>query len=623
MHCKTPKDNVSLYMPKKRDQRGAISRIVSKSRRDFAGAGLLLDNARVQHPNVPFVEQTKASKVSLSAINGIIRRGDGPELLPFIDRSRVNLKNWRHQSTLSLFDQCELTKIKCRRRYWRRKAFQASYYTILAVACYLLLVGFPLWEGSLVWLYSTTQKKSLVTGGWAIFIGISTLFSAGPLLIKFESHNTPIHVETKGSNSAVHETALLVPCHNSESVIGKTIKAALRVFPSSHIFAIANGDYLVPSDKTKDICDQHGVNFVWCPVGSKAAALFVGCHAARKFRYVFLIDDDCLIPPDLPIVASRLTGRAKCIGYTITSVDACGSIGSYCQQAQDLEYKLSGLQRTLAGRLGSSMFPHGAVSLWDRRFLKKTFKHHPGFSISEDWFQGNSCRALGGSIEMCSAVFIATSTPSALFRLHHQQRGGFGETTVFQQRFSRWNFLFAIELWSNVKYVLLSWKMGWRDLTTKLFVTNQIFETFLNLAMPFVLPISFWSQPWHCCALSALTIILHLMIVVIFNAYHLRAKGAMIQWRVVFSYYIPFKLFLLLTNAASFYWAIFKYGIYFSHLHPKLPQNHKAVTTIMKLERMEDLKQGIDCSGGYSSPSTQRIPCTTRASGMMDSSNYC
>ncbi|KAJ5267341.1 hypothetical protein N7478_010149 [Penicillium angulare] len=449
------------------------------------------------------------------------------------------------------------------------------------------------------------QTKSLVTRGWAIFIGVSTLFSAGPLLTTFENYTPPISAEMEGSKSAVSETALLVPCHNSESVIGRTLKAALEVFPSSHIFVIANGDSLTPTDKTKNVCDRYGVNFIWCPVGSKAAALFVGCHAARMFRYVFLIDDDCLLPPDVPIVVSKLTDRVRCIGYTITSVSACGSIGSYCQQAQDLEYKISGLQKILAGRVGSALFPHGAVSLWDRRFLKKTFKHHPGFSISEDWFQGNSCRALGGRIKMCSAVFIATSTPSALFRLgNRQKRGGFGETTVFQQRFSRWNFLFAGEIWCNLKYILLSWKMGWRDLTTKIFVIHQLYvnakftcplihiatqqmtEIFLNLAMPFVLPISFYSQPLNCCALSALTVVLHLLIVVIFNFYHLKAKSASIQWRVVLGYYIPFKIFLILTNVASFYWAVFQYG--------RLPENHKAVATIIKLENIAALKPGID-----------------------------
>jgi hypothetical protein len=51
-----------------------------------------------------------------------------------------------------------------------------------------------------------------------------------------------------------------------------------------------------------------------------------------------------------------------------------------------LEYKLAGLQRCFAAKIGSATFPHGAISLWDRAFLQKTLEHHPGFSISEDWF---------------------------------------------------------------------------------------------------------------------------------------------------------------------------------------------------------------------------------------------
>jgi hypothetical protein len=69
----------------------------------------------------------------------------------------------------------------------------------------------------------------------------------------------------------------------------------------------------------------------------------------------------------------------KVIGYTIKSVGPDSSKGTYCQQAQDLEYKISGLQRELAGKIGSATFPHGAISLWNTRFLIDTFRTHPGY----------------------------------------------------------------------------------------------------------------------------------------------------------------------------------------------------------------------------------------------------
>ena len=97
-----------------------------------------------------------------------------------------------------------------------------------------------------------------------------------------------------------------------------------------------------------------------------------------------MIDDDCALPANFPIVTERMTGRVKCMGYTIKSVGPESSKGTLCQQAQDLEYKLSGIQRAFAGKLGSATFAHGAIGLWDREFLVKVFYQHPGFSVSED-----------------------------------------------------------------------------------------------------------------------------------------------------------------------------------------------------------------------------------------------
>jgi hypothetical protein len=167
--------------------------------------------------------------------------------------------------------------------------------------------------------------------------------------------------------------------YKAATIIGPTLVAAKKIFPAEHIFVIANGNSPVPLDNTEEICRQHGVNHVWSPVGSKIVAQYVGCYAAKKFTNVLLIDDDCALPRNFPIVSDRLKDKVMCIGYTIKSVGPDSSKGTLCQQAQDLEYKLSGLQRALAGKIGSATFPHGAISLWNTAFLIDTFRTHPGY----------------------------------------------------------------------------------------------------------------------------------------------------------------------------------------------------------------------------------------------------
>jgi hypothetical protein len=170
--------------------------------------------------------------------------------------------------------------------------------------------------------------------------------------------------------------------YKAATIIGPTLVAAKKIFPAEHIFVIANGNSPVPLDNTEEICRQYGVNHVWSPVGSKIVAQYVGCYAAKKFTNVLLIDDDCALPRNFPIVSDRLKDKVMCIGYTIKSVGPESSKGTLCQQAQDLEYKLSGLQRALAGKIGSATFPHGAISLWNTAFLIDTFRTHPGYHLT-------------------------------------------------------------------------------------------------------------------------------------------------------------------------------------------------------------------------------------------------
>jgi hypothetical protein len=83
---------------------------------------------------------------------------------------------------------------------------------------------------------------------------------------------------------------------------------------------------------------------------------------------------------------------------------------------------------------------------------------------------------------MCSAVFVETETPPALFFASRGgSRGGFGEMTVFKQRFTRWNFFFVTGLWYNAGYILGSWKLGWWEIGAKLAVFQEVSVTDLSL----------------------------------------------------------------------------------------------------------------------------------------------
>ena len=75
---------------------------------------------------------------------------------------------------------------------------------------------------------------------------------------------------------------------------------------------------------------------------------------------------------------------------------------------------------------------------------------------------------------MCSSVFVETETPSSVFFSGSGSRGGFGEMTIFSQRFKRWNFFFVVGMYYDMKYILTSWKLGWWEIGAKLCVFQEV-----------------------------------------------------------------------------------------------------------------------------------------------------
>ena len=332
----------------------------------------------------------------------------------------------------------------------------------------------------------------------------------------------------------------------------------------------------------------------------------MGTYVAKRFTYVLLIDDDCILPPNFPLVNERLRGKVQCIGYTIKSVGPNRSKGTLCQQAQDLEYKLSGIQRAFAGKIGSATFPHGAISIWDRELLIKTFQQHPGFSVSEDWFFGHVARQLGCRIQMCTSVFVETETPSAIFYSGGGARGGFGEMTIWKQRFFRWNFFFVNGIYYDMAYILKDWSLGWWEVGAKLFVFQEVYETLLYLLAPFVLPISFLVRPAFSAYLFGATLALYFVNVIIFNYIHLRSRGEGVSV-VCLLYYMPYKIILTFVNIGSCYFSIYKYAKYFAQRHAKVIEDENAVAIVLKLEEEKELESISDSDEAGNRPRNYSI----------------
>ncbi|KAK6435133.1 hypothetical protein LTR95_008684 [Oleoguttula sp. CCFEE 5521] len=185
---------------------------------------------------------------------------------------------------------------------------------------------------------------------------------------------------------------------------------------------------------------------------------------------------------------------------------------------------------------------------------------------------------------MCSAVFVENETPSSVFyAARGAARGGFGEMTIFKQRFYHWNFFFVNGMYYNMAYILGSWKLGWWELGAKLFVWQEMYETLLYLLAPFMLPISLVVWPAFCGYLTAATFALYFVNVTIFNEVHLHLRKERLGFVAVYIYYMPYKgtgswsrkhgrrptdpkttAVLTFIKLASCYYSLYKYATYFS-----------------------------------------------------------
>jgi glycosyltransferase involved in cell wall biosynthesis len=465
----------------------------------------------------------------------------------------------------------ELLQAIKKRKQWETSGFRATYLLLLVMILYFVFVGRPLWPGAATMYYVWLRQAGVATAGAAIFMTWAALQTFLPLLgTRFEREID--NVEARDTS----ETALVIPAYKAAMVLPATIEAALRIFKPEQIFVINNGNTLEPQDNTPEVCKKYGINHTWVPIGSKIVAEFIGVAFTSAYKYVLLIDDDVHLPANLPLVTHRLKGNTKCVGYTIKSTGADGIKGTLIQQCQDMEYKVSGLTRTFAGKYGSATFPHGAIILWDREVLSELFNVHPGYVISEDWYFGHAARSSGYRIQFCSQVFVETETPPALFKNSAAARGGFGEMTLYKQRFGRWNYFFVFRIWEDTIYILFAWRLGWRELITKLFVMVEVYDSVMAFVRPFIIVITGLAS-WRLLLIMTLgTTSMYIGGFVLLNTWHLRQKKEMVAWKVL-PMYMLMKLILLFVNSLSVYYGLYDYARYFSVRHPRVTENGPAL----------------------------------------------
>lgn len=236
-------------------------------------------------------------------------------------------------------------------------------------------------------------------------------------------------LQQRYQRAKTEDCALVIPAHNSDPEgFRNMLQTALKTFPAKNIFVVDNANAVNPVGDTQEVV--RGVNkdivYIWLPIGNKNAAQYVGSMAVRNagLNFVLTVDDDVLVPETFIAPKHLLTGKTKAASFPIHGVDSRNQKPVFVGW-QDLEYKMSGFSKLAERKACGVLYPHGAVSFWERDTLLQALRKHDLVFFGEDLKLGFALMRLGLKLTIDDSQVFKTEVPETMFGAapnYYQQR---------------------------------------------------------------------------------------------------------------------------------------------------------------------------------------------------------
>jgi len=81
----------------------------------------------------------------------------------------------RRNSLLDVYDKAKIRGEQLQRKRWVQLTFEFSCYLLILCFIYFVLVGRPIWNGAVWWLWWVVNNKFTVAGTWSVTIGMALL----------------------------------------------------------------------------------------------------------------------------------------------------------------------------------------------------------------------------------------------------------------------------------------------------------------------------------------------------------------------------------------------------------------------------------------------------------------
>lgn len=112
-----------------------------------------------------------ASKPRRGTLRSIVE-----SVVPSIAHRRyTNVSYTRKSSLWQVYEKAKVRGVKLQRTRFAQVAFEYAVYMVLLSVVYFVLVGVPLWKGTVYWLWWVVAHKFVIAGGFSITLGIALL----------------------------------------------------------------------------------------------------------------------------------------------------------------------------------------------------------------------------------------------------------------------------------------------------------------------------------------------------------------------------------------------------------------------------------------------------------------
>lgn len=74
-----------------------------------------------------------------------------------------------------VYEKAKVRGVELQRKKWVQILFEYFFYFIILCFVYFVLIGRPIWNGAVWWLYWVVDTKFVVAGTWSITIGLAIM----------------------------------------------------------------------------------------------------------------------------------------------------------------------------------------------------------------------------------------------------------------------------------------------------------------------------------------------------------------------------------------------------------------------------------------------------------------